>query len=71
MLSLRALLFAALCLVTLVAFAPAADAQPPSGGHCEVREEYVTEASLGHGPDDPTSLPSVQPGAPRPIECYY
>jgi hypothetical protein len=68
---MRGVLLAGLLLLTALAIAPAADAQPPSGGHCEVREEYVTGASLGHGPDDPTSLPSLQPGAPRPIECYY
>ncbi|MHB1261639.1 MAG: hypothetical protein ACYC2H_07965 [Thermoplasmatota archaeon] len=67
---MRVIVFA-LCLVTLVALVPAADAQPPSGAHCDVKEEYVTGASIGHEPDDPTSLPMVHPGANRPIECYY
>ncbi len=65
---MRALLLAALLLtVAVVAAAPAADARPP-GGDCDVKEEYVTEASLGRGDD---GLPTVNPGAPRPIECYY
>ena len=69
---MRALLLAALVLLTVLAAAPAADARPPQpGGGCQVQEEYVTEASIGHGSGDPTSLPSVQPGAARPIECYY
>lgn len=68
---MRTLVILALA-VTLLAIVPAADARPPQpGGHCEVQEEYVTEASIGRGPGDPTSLPTVQPGAPRPIECYY
>ena len=66
---MRAIALAVL-LVALVALVPAADARPP-GGDCDVKEEYVTEASIGHGSGDPTSLPMVQPGAPRPIECYY
>ena len=66
---MRALVLAA-CLLALVAFAPAADAQPedPPGGSCHVVEEYVTEASLGR---DANGLPTVNFGAPRPIECYY
>lgn len=67
---MRALLLAAVCLVTLLAVAPSAQARPP-GGDCDVKEEYVTQASISHSPDDPTSLPTVQPGANRPIECYY
>ena len=67
---MRAMLLTALTVaLAVLAFAPAADAQPPSGAHCEVQEEYVTEASVGSG--GPTSLPTVQPGARRPIECYY
>ncbi len=50
---LRAIVLA-LCLVTLVALVPAADARPP-GGDCDVKEEYVTHASIGHDPNDPTS----------------
>ena len=67
---MRAMLLTGLA-VAFVALAvvPAADAQPPSGAHCDVQEEYVTEASLGSG--GPTSLPTVQPGARRPVECYY
>lgn len=65
-----ALLTLALALAVLAA-APGAAAQPPSGAHCEVQEEYVTEASIGRDPDGPTNLPTVQPGAARPIECYY
>lgn len=65
---MRLLLLVAL--LSFVALALPAEAAPPQpGGHCEVKEEYVTEASVGSG--GPTSLPSVQPGAPRPIECYY
>lgn len=64
---MRALLLAALLLLTVLAAAPSADARPP-GGSCDVKEEYVTEASVTR---DPNGLPSVQPGAPRPIECYY
>lgn len=67
---MRSVVLVALCLLTLLAVSPAADARPP-GGDCDVKEEYVTDASLGHDPDDPTSLPTVQPGANRPIECYY
>jgi hypothetical protein len=63
---MRAILLV-LCLVTLVALVPAADARPP-GGDCDVKEEYVTEAAITR---DPNGLPAVQPGARRPIECYY
>ena len=70
---MRALLLAALLVtVSLVAFAPAADARPPGpGGGCHVVASYFTEASVSGG--DPTSgeAPTVQPGAPRPVECYY
>ncbi|MEK6975745.1 MAG: hypothetical protein AABY18_05325 [Candidatus Thermoplasmatota archaeon] len=58
--------------LAILAIAPAADARPPQpGGHCEVKEEYVTGASIGRDPDGATNLPTVNPGAPRPIECYY
>lgn len=61
-----------LAAVAIAVLAVPVTAEPPQpGGHCEVQEEYVTEASLGHSPDDPTSLPMVQPGAKRPVECYY
>lgn len=65
---MRALLLAALLVtVAVLAAAPAAEARPP-GGDCDVKEEYVTQSSLGR---DPNGLPTFQPGAPRPIECYY
>jgi hypothetical protein len=55
--------------VTLLASVPAAEARPPEpGGDCDVKEEYVTESSLGR---DANGLPTFNPGAPRPIECYY
>jgi len=61
----------ALCLFALLAVVPSADARPedPPGGHCEVKEEYVTEAHTSGSVTDGTF--AVQPGAPRPIECYY
>jgi hypothetical protein len=61
---------ACLLLLSLFVIVPAVEAGPPSGGSCHVQEEYVTNASLGSvDPSDPTSV--VQPGAPRPVECYY
>ena len=70
---MRALLLAALVLtLAAIAIAPAADAQPPGpGGGCHVVARYFTEASISTV--DPTSPqpPTVQPGAPRPVECYY
>ena len=69
---MRALLLAALLVsLAVLAFAPAADAQPPGpGGGCHVVSAYFTEASVS---GDPTSgeAPTVQPGARRPVECYY
>lgn len=63
---MRALLLA-IVLLTAAMAVPAATAQPP-GGSCHVVEEYVTEASVSR---DPNGIPTVSPGAPRPIECYY
>ncbi|HJQ93840.1 MAG TPA: hypothetical protein VJ874_06100 [Candidatus Thermoplasmatota archaeon] len=68
MLTVRAILLAAVCLVTLLAVAPAADARPP-GGDCDVKEEYVTQAHTSGSVTDGTF--AVEPGAHRPIECYY
>lgn len=66
---MRGILVAGLLLLTLLAVSPTADARPPEpGGHCDVKEEYVTEAALTK---DENGLPVLQPGAPRPIECYY
>lgn len=56
----------AVCVLSLVALAPA-EAAPPGGG-CHVQEEYVTEASLSGVRE---GNPSVEPGARRPVECYY
>lgn len=66
---MRAIL-SVVAVLALMAFAPAADARPeqPPGGDCDVKEEYVTESALGR---DGNGLPTFQPGAPRPIECYY
>jgi hypothetical protein len=67
-LSLRAIL-PVLAVLALMALVPAAEARPPEpGADCDVKEEYVTESALTR---DPNGLPSFQPGAPRPIECYY
>lgn len=59
----------ALCLVaaSLLVLVPAVEAGPPSGNECDVKEEYVTQASVS---TDPTN-PEIRPGAHRPIECYY
>jgi hypothetical protein len=67
---MRALLLAALVLTATV-LVPAAAAAPPEppGGKCHVVEEYVTEAHTSGSLLDGTFR--VQPGAPRPIECYY
>jgi hypothetical protein len=66
---MRALLLAAAVLL-LIAAVPAADARPPQpGGGCQVQEEYVTEARTSGSPTDGTF--AVEPGAHRPIECYY
>ncbi len=55
--------------VSLLAIVPAVDAAPPQSG-CHVQEEYVTEATVNaRDPSDPQGI--VEPGAPRPIECYY
>lgn len=65
---MRALLLA-LCLVTVaLVAAPVTDARGPGGG-CTVKEEYVAEAAITNDPA--TGLPTVQPGARGPIECYY
>ena len=53
----------------LLATAPAVEAGPPSGADCDVKEEYVTGASVGTDPSDPGGV--LTPGAHRPIECYY
>jgi hypothetical protein len=68
---MRAVMLAALCLaVTLVAFAPASEARPPGpGGGCHVVGAYITEASIDTNPEDGDV--GVEPGAPRPVECYY
>jgi hypothetical protein len=65
---MHGMLLAGLLLLAIVAVAPAADAQPPSGGYCDVKEEYVTHASVG---TDPNGVPTVKPGSVHPIECYY
>jgi hypothetical protein len=66
---MRAVMLAALCLLALVAIVPASDAQPPGYGGCHVVHEYVTEASVTTNPEDHTVY--VEPGASRPVECYY
>lgn len=66
---MRALVLVAAVLL-LIAVAPAADARPPQpGGGCQVQEEYVTEAHTSGSVTDGTF--TVEPGARRPIECYY
>jgi hypothetical protein len=61
---------ACLLLLSLFVIVPAVEAGPPSGGSCHVQEEYVTEA---HTNGDPRNgeVPTVEPGAERPVECYY
>lgn len=67
---MRAALFAVVVAVAVLAIAPAADARPPEpGGHCEVKEEYITGAYATGSLLDGTF--AVHFGAPRPIECYY
>jgi len=67
---MRAVLLAVACLALMAAAAPAASAEDPGpGGSCHVVEEYVTEA---HTSGSVTGGDfSVEPGARRPIECYY
>ncbi len=62
------ILLVTLCVLVLVAMAPAADARPP-GGDCDVKEEYVTQAHTTGDIRDGSF--GIEPGAPRPIECYY
>ena len=67
---MRALVVAALLLAVSLVAVPAVDARPPQpGGGCQVQEEYVTEAHTSGSVTDGTF--SVEPGAARPIECYY
>ena len=67
---MRALLVAAVVLA-LLAVVPAGHAEPedPPGGSCHVVTEYVTEAHTSGSITDGSF--AVEPGARRPIECYY
>lgn len=58
-----------LAIASLFVVAPAVEAGPGSGAHCVVQEEYVTEATVDADPS--TFTLHVEPGAPRPVECYY